>query len=175
MPFDNTNVLRESAVRDPPVPTDPLERLGITPVPAEFVAKYKRRYRGIFVSKALRGLGPYEWRNFALPCAPTNRNLDWFLSGEISRALIGSDLSDAPKPLFDVAERVRDTIPEATFSLDYFYRDPLLYAHYWVGQEPRAACLGIWDKGVIKAIAGVPVPQRRGFFATLFGGRSFAE
>jgi hypothetical protein len=43
MPFDNTNVMLESAVRDPPVSQDPLERLGITPVPAEFVREYKRR------------------------------------------------------------------------------------------------------------------------------------
>lgn len=175
MPFDNTNVMRESAVRDPPVFTDPLERLGIIPVPTEFVREYKRKYRQVFISRAIGGLGPYEWRNFVLPVAPTNCNLQWFLSGEISRALIGSDLSDAPKPLFDVAERVRDTLPTARFSLDYFYRDPLLYAHYLVGDVPRMACLGIWDKGKIVAIAGTPIRERRGFFAILFGGRSFAE
>lgn len=175
MPFDNTNVVRESAVRDPPVSPDPLERLGIIPVPAEFVREYKRKYREVFISRASRGPGPYEWKNFVLPVAPTNGHLRWFLSGEISKALIGSDLSDAPKPLFDVAERVRDTLPTATFSLDYFYRDPLLYAHYLVGGAPRIACLGIWDKGKIVAIAGTPIRERRGFFATLFGGRSFAE
>jgi hypothetical protein len=116
----------------------------------------------------VRLFGPYEWRNFVLPVAPTNRNLQWFLSGEISASLIGSDLSDAPKPLFDVAERVRDMLPTATFSLDYFYKDPLLYAHYLVGEAPRIACLGIWDMGVIKAVAGTPVPpsqKRSGFMA----------
>jgi hypothetical protein len=176
MPFDNTNVMRESAVRDPPVSIDPLERLGITPVPPEFVDFYKKDYRKRFMaSKWPKGPGPFKWRTFDIDCRD-RMGLAWHLENE-PRWFTSNDDSVAPSAVVDLATRVSRAVPGARFSLDYFYTDPILHVTYDAGGQTRSACLGIWDRGEIVAIANKPVhiPERRGFFATLFGGRSFAE
>lgn len=175
MPFDNSNVMRESAVRDPPVSTDPLERLGITPVPPEFVAHYMRRYQRRF--KLLHPLlvlsGPLYWTRVGVASYDADRLRRGLAGGVLGR--LSSDTSGAPQALIALAERVRAARPDALFTVAYFYEDPVLFAAYQIGERSRTVCLGIWDKGAIVAIAGTPVPERRGFFATLFGGRSFAE
>ncbi len=174
MPFDNTNVLRESAVRDPPVSPDPLERLGIIPVPPEFVEFYKKDYRKRFLaSKGPKGPGPFKWLDCIMDYSDVS--VRWFLTRH-PIYFTSDDASAAPDEVIDLAEKVVRNVSGARLSLSYFYTDPIVSVHYRFDGEQREACLAIWDRGAVIAIANQPVviPERRGFFATLFGGRRAA-
>lgn len=172
MPLDNTGI-----IIDPPTISslDPLTRMGVTPVPDDFVRDYKTQYRENWLRENDYGAGkpgPFEWRTrthqdwiqFMSPYhrKASDRSLENFLNSSFWM----EDPTKAPKKLVNLAIRVQQTIPDAAFSVDYFYTDPVLNVCYSVGEISRTACLGIWDHGVLKAIADhqlapVSVPSHR--------------
>ncbi len=191
MPFDSLGTTIETQSID-----DPLERLDITPVPAKFVKAYMKKYRDDFIARRPPGPGPFVWRRFlegdVIKYMPqTSRTLTLMLAVATSVHERGASFrTEVPAEVTALGERVKREVPGARFSVDYFDQDPVLSVTYPVGSDRREACLAIWDKGEIKAIAEtgrrarekaarVPAPmapsERRGLFATLFGGRSAAE
>lgn len=155
MPFDSLgpHIETESV-------TDPLERLGITPVPPEFVNAYMKEYREKFLAGHPPGPGPFTWRRIYPRSVPaSHRSIAAFmgLMSSIEQrpfGQVGGSIGSAPRELVDLAEQVRREIPDAEFSIDYFDRDPIVNVAYGLGAVRREVCLGIWDKGEIKAIAG---------------------
>ncbi len=154
MPFDSLGLGIETESV-----TDPLERLSITPVPADFVKAYMKDYRKKFMATRPRGLpGPFVWRrrDFAEFVGMHGRmySLEFFMRvmGGLGTPETYST-EQVPSELVALAERVEREVPNAGFSIDYFDRDPILNVHYGIGAERREACLGIWDRGTLVAIA----------------------
>jgi hypothetical protein len=150
MPFD---------AREFPIETiDPLERMGITPVPEQFVRRYKAAYKKAFIARC--NLRNVQWRTIRLTpihLDESGKRLRRFLVDPIHGGRsISDDRSAAPPELIDLALKVNAEVERAEFSLDYFYTDPVLYVSYRFAGRLRKACLGIWDHGVIQAIAGNP-------------------
>lgn len=55
----------------------------------------------------------------------------------------------APKDIARLAKKVHKAHPTATFSVQWFDVDPILYAH----KSGQDYCLAIWHRGVVRAIA----------------------
>jgi len=141
MPFDAT-VLALS-----PSLSDRLTAMGIRPVPLDVVDGHKQQVIRDF-STSMRG------RALVRSGAATWRTLHIYRALEIlakPRKHIGPtmDISAAPRAIRQLAERVSIEMSDAEFELDWFYTDPVLN----VVCGGQRACLGIWDRGRIVAIA----------------------
>jgi len=185
MPLDDTGKTIE--LPDLDVPTDPLARIGITPVPADFVIKYKRDYRNAWL-RAGHGEGkpgPFMWRtvtyqNWREASVRTGRRhatslLDFLASPMKYTSAVNDRTGPPPPELVSLAVTVANN-PEmvradATFSVDYFYTDPILNVHYFEapGQDHHKACLGIWNGSNLVTIASKErvVTPSTGFLANL--------
>jgi hypothetical protein len=112
------------------VATDDLTALGIIPVPNTVLIQHMQRMLD-------RHHGPArQW--FSLP-----------LYGRIADQLARVDRlpdmsmprwSSAPWRVRRLADKVQTALPEATFTLGYFYRDPYLSVQY----GRKDVCLAIW-------------------------------
>lgn len=152
MPLDNAGT----------VTFDPLQVMGITAIDQKAVAAYKKAYR-------LAQPPGHRWQSLKKSkAAPLGKFLrDPFR--DQGRLLLGLDThgpawnyrafgkpgvkNPAPEALIALAERVHAEIPEAQFVVDYLGYDPILQVVYHVDGKRQKACLGIWDSGVLKAIA----------------------
>lgn len=141
---------------------DPLEALGIVPVPYEYVKEYKRNYRlAYFQEHALADprcawtlISFEEWK--ARPGRKKKKlTLTDFLTNPTSSRYT-NDKSMAPVALVRLANHVQKAIPTAQFWVDYFDTDPILLVQYDFDGAPQMAYLGIWDQGEIKRIAEHP-------------------
>lgn len=124
---------------------DPLEKIGIRPISEAVVTAYKADYRAKFLAADPKGPGPFEWRTFSYSSTPLWSH---FLVVPWEGVVV-----QVPEAVVDLAHRVEREVEGAEFSVDYFYRDPVLHISYrWRG-EMRKAYLAIWDNGVVQAIA----------------------
>lgn len=149
---------------------DPFERLGIVPVPASYVKKHKADYmakmRNLYKNRL-------EWRtarvSLCYSAGSIRRLGDEFKEqacGERSRRQILWTQKDVnyeivprvPQILVDLAFSFTEECPDATFSMDFLYTDPILNAHYKHHGKDREGCLGIWTYGKLEALAG-PTPM----------------
>lgn len=124
---------------------DPFERIGIVPVPKDFVARYKKEYGADW-----RLMNPYQFARWQTATFKPQRiersfgrtiTLREFLKNPTRNSAFASDRSGAPKALVALALKVQQEVPDAVFSVDYFYDDPVLN----VTIEDKKGCLGIWD------------------------------
>lgn len=141
MPFDATDLALSTSL------LDRLTALGIRPVPSCVVVEHKEQVIRDF-STSMRG------RALVRSGAATWRTLHIYRALEIlakPRKHIGPtiDISAAPRAIARLAERVSIEMSDAEFELDWFYTDPVLN----VVCGGQRACLGIWDRGRIVAIA----------------------
>jgi len=155
----------DAAGRESSVVLDPLVKLGITPIPEDVVARHKAEYTEAFfcANPSRRGLSRmFRWetiywhasdRVITSDLCPTgyhgyerHETLKTWLAKPIYGLGNTDDHSGAPSEIVELAERVHREIPDTTFQLDYFERDPVLYAVYPFDGGKRKACLGIWDK-----------------------------
>jgi hypothetical protein len=141
MPFDATTLPLSNQI------TDRLVAIGIVPVPLTEVEEHKRKVIMNF-STSMRGRGLVRtgvaiWRTLHL-----YRNLEIL---ECPRKHVGmtDDVSAAPRPIIQLAERVSREMRDAEFELEWFYTDPIVN----VVCSGHRACLGIWDNGRVVAIA----------------------
>ncbi len=154
MPFDSLGV---SAEVMPAI--DPLERMGITPVPVSDVAAYKAAFRNAYIKKHCSHF-PQRPDIRWMVATRGRRTLKRFLADPMRRSLVTSvyppstDNSGAPSDIASLAERVEAEVPEATFTVEYLAYDPILWVTYPFNGAPVTVCLGIWDAGKIKMIAG---------------------
>ncbi len=145
MPFDSLML--------PDTRLDPLLRLGITPIPQDTVAAYKRAYRTAELCRTGLSIYTVRWA--------TRRqgkcDLASFLSNPLpdARVMFAEDRSAVPSALADLARTVHVAIPEAEFSVDFLSLDPVLNVQYNFDGKRVKACLGIWENGKIKMIADV--------------------
>ena len=141
MPFDATTISLSDDL------TDRLTAMHIEPVPLHVVNEHKDRTIKEFC-RTMRGRGLVRSGAAAWRTLHMYRNLEIL---KIPRRHIGPtlDISAAPRPIVDLAERVAYDIRNAEFELEWFYTDPVLNV-VWGGQR---ACLGVWDGGRIVAIA----------------------
>lgn len=125
--------------------TDPFERLGIVPVPKDFVARHKKEY-----GDEWRQFHPDQFGRWQTTTHKPQRidrsfgraiTLREFLQNPTRNSAFASDRSAAPKSLIAMALMVQRELPEAVFSVDYFYDDPVLN----VTIDGQKGCLGIWD------------------------------
>lgn len=124
---------------------DPFERLGIVPVRDDFVARHKKDYGAEW-----RLMHPNQFGRWQTTTYKPQRiekslgrpiTLREFLANPTRNAAFSSDHSGAPKALVALALKVEQEAPDAVFSVDYFYDDPVLN----VKIDGKKACLGIWD------------------------------
>lgn len=104
--------------------------LDITPVPPDVLKQHKQKmYR--------RHGGPSRrWRIYGL-----DRDMLGIQLAHVDRLHLWLPRrASAPRKVRRLALRVRDSIPDATFDLGYFYRDPYLMVHY----NGTSHCLAIW-------------------------------
>lgn len=134
MPRDT--VLLESLI------TDPFEKIGIIPVPMEFVAKYRKDYAATHKRPGYRDY----WVSSMLYQPHVAASLRCLFT--IGRNYL-TIANPAPKVLIALAEHVYIAEPKATFEVATFLYDPILYATI----KRKRRCLGIWDKGELIAIA----------------------
>ncbi len=120
MPFD---ALEQSII------TDELATIGITPVPAEVLKRHKQNMLNQHRTFA-------RWQTIVLD----KDRLTEQLARVDQLSLMLPRLASAPWRVRRLAERVHAAIPEARFTLGYFYRDPYLSVHY----GDKKACLAIW-------------------------------
>lgn len=125
------------------------ERLGIVPVPEDFVKRYRRDY--------LENISVPGTRWLTAKFNPKTWDLKTFLRkglqnrGEntsFANAYV-TDKTAAPKKLVALALQVQEQFPDAKFETAYCMYDPILYATI----EDEKGCLGIWDEGRMIAIA----------------------
>lgn len=164
---------------------DALTRIGVTPVPYALVQRYKAEYKARWMrlpsNRVLRG--PFEWRTIYfvvwraeegfrrygksdLTKTLKTITLTDFLAAPTKFNMRSSDRTPPPKELVDLATMVEKNLPDAQFSVEYFDTDPVLNVHY----GETYACLGIWDKGEIIAIADhnpITSTRPKGFLARL--------
>ena len=147
MPFDTTQPVTEQAVSL----TARLAQIGIIPVPEEQWRDYMDEVRRRYCHRARA-----RWCTLDVNHNNLRSQLRQFRS---------------PERVIGLAERVRQHLPDARFQVKSFYTDPLLFVE-WYDRDALyppsfyTACLGIWDRGKLIAIAE---PPRKGFFARLFG------
>jgi len=152
MPFDATTH-RSMTVRHP----DALRNMGLVPVSwwrvrhhkRTVAANWKAQYRGTSSAFVLA-----RWQTISI----SRLNLLAELTVPLRRVRT-QDISAAPPQLIDLAMEVDRTVEDARFSLQYFDIDPILQISY--DADRRVACLGIWDKGKIIAIASPPSEWRK--------------
>jgi hypothetical protein len=133
MPFDALNRY-----------VDELAMLGIVPVSAEILHRHKQ----YMIDTATNSVS--RWRTHSLM---SDHSIGF--TGQMIRPkhAIAHQLAhvnrlglwlptraNAPLRVRRLAERLHAALPEATFDLGYFYRDPYLMVNYNGGQ----ACLAIW-------------------------------
>lgn len=155
------------------VTTDPLEALGIVPVPRDFVRAYRKDYLTAFLRKhnptvscSWDKISYDEWKGRHRK----NATLADFLANPTS-ARFASDKSHAPAELVRLAHHVQKYMPNAEFLVEYFDIDPILQVVYDLDGEYQIACLGIWDKGRITRIAEhphIPAPPSLRWWQRLF-------
>lgn len=120
---------------------DPLTEIGIIPVPRDVLERHKQ-----YVVKLLRKkAGPMaKWRGMGFRKPQLN---DMLANARATTRVYGAPgaWSAAPYRVRRLARRVADAIPNATFTLGYYYTDPYLLVEYQdsLGQY-HEACLGIW-------------------------------
>jgi len=154
MPLDS---LGSKLVNYLPTVTDPFERIGIVPVSKDFVAKHKKAYREAwkrdnpnagFARWATATFNPNKVAVDRLsPARP--RTLKDFLHDPTWNSSYSSDRTSAPKALVALALMVQKQEPDAIFSVDHFYDDPVLN----VTIDGQKGCLGIWYDNKVMAIA----------------------
>jgi hypothetical protein len=153
MPLDNVTPF---VLIDETTATDPLIRMGIVPIAKEVVLAYKKTYRKtwLIANPNYRRLSEYcHWKSITFN--PKNRTLRQFLDSPIRTRSYATDYSPAPADLIALALRVQTEMPNAEFVVDYFDTDPVLHVTYMFEGEKKKACLGIWDCGVIQALATI--------------------
>jgi hypothetical protein len=145
MPRDvgNTTLLLKS-------PFTAWDRLGIIPVPEDFVKQYKKDYR------AERGYSVGS-RWLTVRFNPKTWDLKTFLRDGLRNRgdnthYVGAFVTDktaAPKKLVALALHVQEHFPDAKFETHCYQHDPVLYATL----DGQKGCLGIWDNGELIACA----------------------
>lgn len=165
MPLDATGSITEVTSHAVAVTPniDPLAELQIVPVAKTVYLNHKKKisrmYSGQFYPSA-------RWETVQLRRP--------YLRQQLAKLPIGSmahDRSAAPEPVIRLAERVARHIKSAEFAVEYFYTDPILNVTYQHAGRVQVACLGIWDKGDIVAIADEVRPRKQSLFARWFGWR----
>jgi hypothetical protein len=109
---------------------DELTRLGIIPVPMDTLELHKRKMLA-------RGRAGSRWLTVRLNRSHLVQNLAH--TDQLGLHLPRS--TRAPWRVRRLAGRVRDALPEAEFTLGYFYLDPYLTVEY----GHTSACLAIWN------------------------------
>ena len=145
MPYDGLKVLQNSRAIE----------IGLVPVPKSVAEKHKadferkfRRWHWFGINRSAID-GGARWANITLE--GVSDDLEYWLK----HPPIGmtNDRSGAPQALIDLALKVRATLINPVFEIEYFYTDPILNVIYEDGFDVRKDCLGIWDNGKIIAIA----------------------
>lgn len=154
MPLDNARPLDVKTLL-----IDPLEALGVVPIPDDFVAAYKSNYMLAYLRDRVTR-PPCEWETISFSTwktFPRRKKVSFadFLANPTSTRYT-NDQSGAPEELIKLAQHVRTALPRAEFRVDYFDIDPILMLSYDFDGERRTACLGIWENGAIKRIAEHP-------------------
>lgn len=141
MPLDNLDL--HDAVALPLSPKlltlhQRLAALGITPVDPTIVSQHKMAW-----SNCYRHVPTACWIRLPLPASRLRKALD-------------NSRQSAPEAIVKLAERVHQEIPNASYTMDYFYLDPILNVHL----NDQEACLGIWEARKVVRIAAT---SKQGF------------
>lgn len=159
MPFD-AMVKKPDVVTQSPMEAK-LAKIGITPVPPQVMHAHQQRVKDEFLRNHPYRRSDIDWvmLNFRpMSCRELRQKLTTPLP------VMTNDLSAAPSQLVKLAERVTREVKEAAFSVSYFYTDPILLVR---DDQSIPACLGIWDHGVLIAIADQTVPTGMDAFRKL--------
>lgn len=143
MPFDSSG---PQLLDYAPTVVNPLARMGIVPIPRDFVLQYKKDYRATWAQANPHG-APRGWRT--IKHNPKTRTLQDFMQRPMATRIYASDGTSVPRALADLALAVHEEEPEAMFSIDFFDVDPVLQ----VSINGVKSCLGIWDNGRLIHIA----------------------
>jgi hypothetical protein len=169
-------------------PVDPLEAMGIIPVPLDFVRSYKARYKEKFLRNNHYSYGPYEWRSITFKdwidwkhmthvhqrqkIKRAQLTLEQFLAAP-TKTRMTDDKTGAPEELVTLAMHVDRGLAIKEFSVDYFDIDPVLNVIYPFDGGLRTACLGVWNLGkIVRMAASIPaaLPPPVGLLAGLRQG-----
>jgi len=141
MPFDSAHASTAARL------ADRLSAMGIQPVSSDVVTEHKNKVIRDF-STSMRGRSLV--RNGAAVWQVLHIYRDIQALERPSRHLGPTiDISAAPQPIIQLARRISRELKEAEFEIEWFYTDPVVN----VVCGGQRACLGIWDRGRIVAIA----------------------
>jgi hypothetical protein len=161
MPFDFTNGQADQLLKTDRSRIDPLQRLGIIPIPIADVTThkqdYERRWRQHYPSRTMTWMvvSFESWKRVHDNRTP--HTLEEFLQNPTGHAY-SSDKTPAPAELRTLAGQVQDEIPEATFAVEYFDVDPICWVEYDHNGKHQRAALGIWDGSKMVVRAGKTAP-----------------
>lgn len=125
-----------------------IAQLRISPVDPDVVRRHKAQMIEAFQRESpfhsnLIRRGWAAWQTARIP------RKDLILG--LSQPFFAERGSGAPPKVLRLAQEVADRSATALFSMEFFDKDPIL--HIAVGDE--TACLGIWNKGRVIALAGL--------------------
>ena len=134
MPLDSTGKLRPDYTL-----TDPMQAIGITPVPLSVIYRHKAKMEDRYRHRAYA-----RWIEVDIPTEKLERRLADLTCYRLPKK------AAAPQAVIAMATRVKQEFPHARFMLGYFETDPYLVAVL----PEMTAYLGLWTSHRrLKAIA----------------------
>ena len=124
--------------------SNPLAELGLTPITEQRAAQWRA-----WVVERFRASSKENRRR-------VDSKLARWVTDECTLDSFSCYAFQVPEPVKQLARKIADHYPNARSSLQYFDKDPILYMQL----DGQRYCLAIWDKGVVRAIAGgVDLPR----------------